>query len=153
MRGPSSRPLDPLSFGPGHKWTRTGPGWVQAGSRFRTETRLDSVKVQARGRDQAQTIRFLRQSWKIAVWKSNNPFLCKCVAVSVLMTCLTLPEMPITTRTTSQFCAERRAAEHSNLFVELISMVTIGSTDPWLECQHKEFQSIRMLLDGKGCRV
>ena len=47
-------------------------------------------------------------------------------------------EMTITTRTASTFCTKRRAVQPPIFFLELISWVTIGITEPWPECQPKE---------------
>ena len=44
-------------------------------------------------------------------------------------------EMTITTRTASKFCAKRRAVQPPIFFLELISLVTTGITEPLPECQ------------------
>ena len=61
-------------------------------------------------------------------------------------------EMTITTRTASKFCTKGRALQPPIFFLELISWVTTGITEPWSECQPKEPRSINMLLDANGCR-
>ena len=47
-------------------------------------------------------------------------------------------EMTITIRTASKFFTKRRAVQPPIFFLELISWVTAGITEPWPERQHKE---------------
>ena len=55
-------------------------------------------------------------------------------------------EMTITTRTASKFCAKRRAVQPPIFFLELISLVTTGITEPWPECQ----PFIPLSINGKN---
>ena len=61
-------------------------------------------------------------------------------------------EMIITTRTASKFCAKRCAVQPPIFVLELISLVTIGITGLWPECQPRLSYNIKLLGHGKTPR-
>ena len=90
--------------------------------------------------------------------KNNIPYTLKCV-MWCFRNCLwnfahmaSPTEMTITTRFASKFCAKRRGLQPPIFFLELISWVTSGITEPSPECQPKLSYNIIWLWHGKTIR-
>ena len=127
VTGPRSRPGTGPRAGPG-----TGPGtgpWAAPGP--------------GQGQAKGQALRCLRQtSEKRAPQKKQDPIYLEMCSFTCLgkfslnfANIASPAEMTITTSTASKFCAKRCTVQPPIFFLELISLVTTGITEPWPECQ------------------